>query len=66
MAFLAALVVKHPPATAGHRRDTGLIPRSGRYLEGGNGNPLRYSGWNNPMDRGAWRVTVHGVTKIRR
>ena len=30
---------------------------------GGNGNPLQYSGLENPMDRGAWRATVHGVTK---
>ena len=31
----------------------------------GNGNPLQYSGLENPMDRGAWRATVHGVTKSR-
>ena len=59
-------VVKNSPANAGDTRDTGLVPGLGRSLEGGNGNPLQYSGWNNPMDRGAWRVTVHGVTKIRR
>ena len=29
----------------------------------GNGNPLQYSCWDNPMDRGVWRVTVHGVIK---
>ena len=29
----------------------------------GNGNPLQYSCLENPMDRGAWRATVHGVTK---
>ena len=42
---------------------TGLIPGSGRSLGGGHGNPLQYSCLENPMDRGAWRATVHGVTK---
>ena len=32
-------------------------------LEKGNGNPLQYSCLGNPMDRGAWWITVHGVTK---
>ena len=41
----------------------GSIPGSGRSLGGGNGNPLQYSGLGNPMDRGAWRATVHRVTK---
>ena len=40
-----------------------LIPGSGRSPEGGNGNPLQYSCLGNPMDRGAWQVTVHGVPK---
>ena len=31
----------------------------------GNGNPLQYSCLGNPMDRGAWRATVHGVTTVR-
>ena len=31
----------------------------------GNGNPLQYSCLENPMDRGAWRATVHGVTRVR-
>ena len=56
-------MVKNPPANAGDRRDMGLIPGSGRYLGGGNGNLLQYSCLENPMDRGAWRATVHGVTK---
>ena len=34
--------------------------------EGGNGNPLQYSCLRNPMDRGAWWATVHGVAKIQR
>ena len=43
--------------------DAGLIPGLGRSLGGGNGNPLQYSCLENPMDRGAWRATVHGVTE---
>ena len=40
-----------------------LIPGSGRPHEDGNGTPLQYSCLKNPMDRGAWWATVHGVTK---
>ena len=40
-----------------------LIPRLGRSPGEGNGNPLQYSHLGNPMDREAWRATVHGVTK---
>ena len=58
-----ALVVKNSPARAGDIRDMGLIPGSGRSPGEGNGCPLQYSCLENPMDRGAWRVTVHGVTK---
>ena len=43
--------------------DLGLIPGSERSPGGGHGNPLQYSGLENPMDRGAWQATVHGVTK---
>ena len=43
--------------------DLGSIPGSGRYPEEGNGNPLQYSGLENPMDRGAWWATVYGVAK---
>ena len=43
--------------------DTGSIPGSGRSPEEGNRNPLHYSCLRNPMDRGAWRATVHGVAK---
>ena len=41
----------------------GWIPASGKSSGGGNGNPLQYSFLKNPMDRGAWRATVHTVTK---
>ena len=60
-----ALVVKNPLANAGDLRDVGSIPGSGRSPGGGNGNPLWYSFLENPTDRGAWKVTVHGVTKSR-
>ena len=45
--------------------DLGLTPGSGRSPEEGNGNPLQYSCLENPVDRRAWRATVHGVTRIR-
>ena len=43
--------------------DAGSIPGSGRSPGGGNGNRLQYSYLGNPMDRGAWQATVHGVAK---
>ena len=53
-------LIKNSPANAG---DLDLIPGSGRSPGEGNGNPLQYFGLGNPMDRGAWLATVHGVTK---
>ena len=44
---------KEPPANAGDGRDAGSIPGLGRSPGGENGNPLQYSCWDNPMDRGA-------------
>ena len=58
-----ALVVKNPPANAGELRVAGSIPGSRRSPEGGNVNPLQYSCLESPMDREAWRATVHGVAK---
>ena len=58
-----AEVVKNLPAKAGDTRDTGSIPRLGVYAGGGNSNPLQYSFLGNPMDRGAWQATAHGITK---
>ena len=55
-----ALVVKNPPANEG---DVSLIPESGRSPGRENGNPLRYSCREDPLDRGAWWATVHGVAK---
>ena len=43
--------------------DPGSIPESGRSPGKGNGNPLQDSFLRNPMDRGAWQATVHGVAK---
>ena len=43
--------------------DVDSILRSRRSPGEGNGNPLQYSGLGNPMDRGTWHATVHGVTK---
>ena len=61
--FPGGTVVKNPPANAGDTRDTGSIPGSGRCPGAGNSNPFWYSCLENPMDRGAWRPTVHGVAK---
>ena len=60
------LVVKTLPASAGGLGDAGWIPGSGRSPGGGHGNPLQYSCLENPMDRGAWRATVHGVAESQR
>ena len=57
------LVIKKWPTNAGDPGDKGLIPESGRSPGEGNGNPLLYSCLENPMDRGAWWATVHGVMK---
>ena len=43
----------------------GSISGLGRSPGEGNGNPLRYSYLENPMDRGAWRATDHGISKSR-
>lgn len=50
-------------ANVGNVRDTGLIPGSGRSSGKGHGNEFQHSCLENPMDRGAWQATVHGVTK---
>jgi len=62
-AFQVALVVKNAPANVGDIRDTSSIPGLGRCLGGDHGNPLQYSCLENPMDRGAWWATVHGVAQ---
>ena len=54
-------MVKNLPANAG---DMGSSPGLGRFPGGGNGNPLQYSCLGNPINRGAWQATVHGVTEL--
>ena len=58
-----ALVVQKPPADAADARGAGSIPGSGRSPGRGHGTPLQDSRLENPVDRGAWRDTVHGVTE---
>ena len=58
------LVVKNLPANVEDIKDMGSVIGSGRSPGGGNGNPLQYSFLENPMDRGAWQATVHGVTEL--
>ena len=58
-----AVVVKNPPPSARDIRDVGLIPGLGRSHGERHSNPLQYSCLENPMDRGAWWVMVHRVTK---
>ena len=57
-------MVKNLPVNAGDARDLSSIPGLRRFLVG-NGNPLQYSCLVNPMDRGTWWATVHGVAKSR-
>ena len=56
-------MINNPLAIAGEARDVSVIPGSGRSLGRGDGNPLQYSCWENPMDTGAWKATVHGIPK---
>ena len=63
MMYRASLVtqtVKNLPANAG---DPGLSPGLGRSPGGGNDNPVQYSCLENPVDRGEWKATVHGVAE---
>ena len=62
MGFRRGLAVKNLPANA---ENVGSIPGSGRSAGEGIGNTLQYSCLENPMDRGAWCATVHGITKVR-
>ena len=58
--LLSGSAIKNLPANA---EDTGLISGSGWSTGEGNGYPLQYSCLENSMDRGAWKVTVHGIAK---
>ena len=57
------LVVKNLPASSGDIRDVGSFPGLERSPEGGHGNPLQYSCLENPMNRGVWQATVHGIAE---
>ena len=61
-ASLVAQMVKESFCKAG---DTGLNPGLGRSPGGGHDNLIQYSCLENPMDRGAWWATVHGVAKVQ-
>ena len=63
LASQVALVVNNPPASTADERDVGPILGSGRSPGVGSGSPLQYSCMENPMDRAAWRGTVHGLAK---
>ena len=54
-------MVKSPPANEGDMRDVGSVPGLGRSPGGWHGNPPQDSCLGSPMDRGAWRATVHRV-----
>ena len=64
MGFPGGASGKEPACQCGIR-DAGPIPELGRSPGEGPGNPLQYSSLENSMDRGAWRATVHGITKSR-
>ena len=63
--FPGGTVLKNPPAHVGDTGDVGFIPGLGRSPGEGNDYPLQYSCLENPIDRGAWQVTVHRVVKSR-
>ena len=63
LGFPDGTVVKNSSINAGRTKDTSLIPKSGISLGVGNGNPLQSTCLENSMGRGAWRATVHGLTK---
>ena len=63
--FPDGAVVKNPLDSAGDTGDVGPVTVLLRLPGGGNGNLFQHSSLENPMDRGAWGTTVHGVTKCQ-
>ena len=61
--FSGGAVVKNPPTKGGDTEVSGSIPGSGRSPGEGNYNTVQYACLENPMERGAWRVTVHEFTE---
>ena len=62
--FPSGSVIKNLPANGGDTGDLGSTPELGRSPEVGSGNPLQCSCLENPMDRGAWQATVHGLQEL--
>ena len=60
---MGGAVVKNPPSNAGDARDMGSITGSGISHGEGNDTPLQYPCLENPINRGAWWTTIHGVLK---
>ena len=68
LGILTIIITRFPGSSDGkgsscNAGDSGWIPGSGKSPGEGNSNPLQYSWLENPLDRGAWRATVHGVAK---
>ena len=61
--FSGDSILKNLLVSAGDAEDSSLISGSRRFPGEGNGNPVQYSCLDNSMDRGAWKITVHGVRK---
>ena len=61
LTFPCSSVIKESACNSG---DLGLIPGLGRFPGEGNGNALQYSCLESPMDRGAWKATVHEVARV--
>ena len=61
--FPGGSVLKNLATNAADSGDGSSIPGLGRFHGGGNGNPHHYSCLENPMDRGAWWPTIHGIPK---
>ena len=64
--LIASLIVQSVKESVCNAGDPGSIPGLVRSPGEGNGKPLQYSCLEKPMDRGAWRATVHGVASVRR
>ena len=63
MGFPGSASGKEPACQCRRHKRCRFYPWTGRFPVGGNGNPLWYSCLENPMDRGAWWVTVHRIAK---
>ena len=63
MGFPDGSADKESACSSGETGEVSLIPGLGRSHKGGNGNPLQDSCLKNPMDRGAWRASAHGIAK---